>query len=242
MAILTQGTKVYFLNPNGAGGNPEVQEIECPTTFSPGGNPADQIETTCLSATTRSYLPGLRTPGQATLGVNADPNNASHIALHELSQIDPAPVLAFAVGWSDGALPPTLRVKGTVESITVTAGGTGYVSAPTVAFTGGGGSGAAATAVIESGSVVAINITNPGSGYTSAPSVSLTGGSGSGGTATAAIADEDGLNLPASRTWFVFDGYVSDFPFDFAANAVVTSQITIQRSGGSAWMPKVVTP
>ncbi|HGN2621276.1 TPA: phage tail tube protein, partial [Pseudomonas aeruginosa] len=44
--------------------------------------------------------------------------------------------------------------------------------------------------------------------------------------------------LPPTRTWFVFRGYVSDFPFDFAANAVVTSTATIQRSGGSAWVLK----
>ncbi|MDO1979112.1 phage tail tube protein, partial [Escherichia coli] len=44
--------------------------------------------------------------------------------------------------------------------------------------------------------------------------------------------------LPPTRTWFVFRGYVSDFPFDFAANAVVTSTATIQRSGGSAWIRK----
>ena len=49
--------------------------MECATTFTPGGNPADQIEDTCLSDTSRSYKPGLRTPGQATLGLNADPEN-----------------------------------------------------------------------------------------------------------------------------------------------------------------------
>ncbi|ABI59709.1 phage tail tube protein [Nitrosomonas eutropha] len=237
MAILTQGTQVFFINPNGSGGR-EVQEIDCATTFSPGGNPADQIETTCLSATTRSYLPGLRTPGQATLGINADPDNASHIALHGLSQTDPAPVITFAVGWSDGTQLPTLRVKGTVDSITVTAGGNGYTGTPTVTITGGGGSGATATAVTDGDAVTEIIITDPGTGFTSAPTVTITGGSGTGATATAAIIAEDGINLPTGRTWFVFDGYISDFPFDFASNTVVTSQVTIQRTGGSAWMPK----
>ena len=45
--------------------------------------------------------------------------------------------------------------------------------------------------------------------------------------------------LPTTRTWFIFEGYVSDFPFDFAANTVVTTQAAIQRSGGSAWIRKV---
>jgi hypothetical protein len=48
----------------------------------------------------------------------------------------------------------------------------------------------------------------------------------------------DGLTLPDSRTWFVFKGYVSDFPFDFAANTVVSSSASIQRSGSAVWVPK----
>lgn len=51
-------------------------------------------------------------------------------------------------------------------------------------------------------------------------------------------AEGDDFELPATRTWFVFEGYVSDFPFDFAANTVVSTAATIQRSGGSAWIPK----
>ncbi|HBU0543056.1 TPA: phage tail protein, partial [Klebsiella pneumoniae] len=48
----------------------------------------------------------------------------------------------------------------------------------------------------------------------------------------------DGLVLPSDRTWFIFQGYVSDFPFDFQGNAVVTTSATIQRSGSSVWVPK----
>lgn len=160
MSVLTQGTQIYFIDPDAVSAGKKIKEIECATTFSPGGNPADQIEDTCLSETVRSYKPGLRTPGQASLGLNADPKNASHLRLHELSEEDPQPVLKFAVGWSDGTAAPT--------------------------------------GVDSHGDFV----------------------------------------LPTSRTWFIFDGYVSDFPFDFAANTVVTTQATIQRSGGSQWLPK----
>lgn len=48
----------------------------------------------------------------------------------------------------------------------------------------------------------------------------------------------DNFELPATRTWFAFDGYVSDFPFNFALNAVVTTTVTIQRTGGSTWIKK----
>ena len=160
MSVLTQGTQIYFIDPDFDSNGPGVREVECATTFTPGGNPADQIEDTCLSDTSRSYKPGLRTPGQATLGLNADPENESHVRLHQLSETDPSPTLKWAVGWADGTSVPTLDSSGDFE-------------------------------------------------------------------------------LPTDRTWFVFEGYVSDFPFDFAANTVVTTQAAIQRSGGSAWVRKV---
>lgn len=166
MSMLTQGTQVYALVPSANDPSVlEVLEIECATAFSPGGNPADQIETTCLSQKVRTYMRGLRTPGQATLTINADPRNASHVRLHQLSEDDSIESVSWAVGWSDGTdIPPTLNDNG------------------------------------------------------------------------------DDFELPSSRTWFVYDGYVSDFPFDFAANTVVTTAATIQRSGGSAWIRKTTSP
>lgn len=160
MAILAQGTQIYFIDPeydsNGAG----LRVVECATTFDPGGNPADQIETTCLEDTSRAYEPGLRTPGQASMTINADPRNASHVRLHQISETDPTPVMKWAVGWSDGTAEPTIDSNGDFV-------------------------------------------------------------------------------LPSTRTWYTFQGYVSDFPFSFAQNTVVTSNVTIQRSGGSSWIRKV---
>ncbi|GFM89345.1 hypothetical protein PSCICO_47440 [Pseudomonas cichorii] len=162
MSILTQGTQVYALVPPVSGTGPlTVLEVECATAFNPGGAPADQIEDTCLRSKERTYKKGLRTPGQASLTVNADPANASHIRLHQLSESDGDTAVKWAVGWSDGTADPTVNAEG------------------------------------------------------------------------------DDFELPDTRTWFVFAGYVSDFPFDFAANAVVSTAATIQRSGGSAWIKKV---
>jgi len=159
MAVLAQGTQIYFKHPTFDSLGPAIVAVECATTFTPGGNPKDQIETTCLEDTVRAYLGGLRTPGQASMGINADPTNESHIIMHELSEDDPSPVLDWYVGWSDGTSAPTLDTNEEVV-------------------------------------------------------------------------------LPEDRTWFTFQGYISDFPFDFAQNTVVTSTLTIQRSGGSAWIPK----
>lgn len=161
MAIKTQGTELYVLAPaTGESGTLEVLAIGCVTSMSPGGNPAEQIDITCLSETTRSFMRGLRTPGQMTMSINADPKDASHVRLFELSQYDNVEDLTFAVGWSDGTVAPTL--------------GTG----------------------------------------------------------------DDDFELPASRTWFTFKGYISDFPLDFTGNAVVTAEIAVQRSGPGAWTVK----
>ena len=244
MSILSQGTQVYALVPTSADPKVfEILEIECATAFSPGGNPADQIEVTCLSDKVRRYMRGLRTPGQASLTLNADPRNASHVRLQQLSEDDSIESIRWAVGWSDGLdIAPTVGTDGTLAALSLTTGGSGYATAPTVEITGGAGTGATATAIIDGGAVTGFNITNPGSGYTSKPTIALTGGAGTGAAATAVLGDSDDFVLPTTRTWFIFDGYVSDFPFDFAANTVVTTAATIQRSGGSAWIRKTITP
>ncbi|MDV9030572.1 phage tail tube protein [Pseudomonas sp. RAC1] len=160
MSVLTQGTQVYALVKAASGTGLAVLEVECATAFNPGGSPKEQIEDTCLSSKERTYKPGLRTPGQASLTINADPNNASHVRLHQMSEEDGDSTVKWAVGWSDGTAAPTVN------------------------------------------------------------------------------ADGDDFELPATRTWYIFEGYVADFPFDFAANAVVSTAASIQRSGGSAWIKK----
>lgn len=44
--------------------------------------------------------------------------------------------------------------------------------------------------------------------------------------------------LPTSRSWLTFEGYMNAFPFDFAANTMVTSAIGVQVSGDPVLVPK----
>ncbi|MFP3415794.1 phage tail tube protein, partial [Bacillus sp. SIMBA_074] len=108
-------------------------------------------EDTALEDFDKQFKKGMRTPGQASMTINADPAEPSHIRLHELSESNDQTLksLKWVIGWSDGTAPPT----------------------------------------VTDGEFV----------------------------------------LPDSRTWFKFEGYVADFPFDFALDTIVTTQVSIQR-------------
>lgn len=108
MAKLTQGTKVFFIDP----ADDSLVEVTGITTFNPGGSPADQIETTSLTDTAKTFMRGLRTPGQASMEINADPTNESHLRLHELAQDDTVDTIKWVIGWSDGTANPTVDSDG----------------------------------------------------------------------------------------------------------------------------------
>lgn len=154
MAKKVQGSQLYFIDPVGD----VITEVACITTLDGLDAARDQIETTCMSDSARSYESGLATPGAATFGINTDPAEASHVRLHELYVAGTK--VNWALGWSDGTAPPT-----SVDS-----------------------------------------------------------------------AGE--FNLPVTRSWITFNGYVSSFPFSFAQNTVVASSLSVQVSGFPVLVPK----
>jgi len=103
MAKKTQGTELYFIDP----ATDEVMKVGCVTSVTGLTAARDQIETTCLEDQARSYEAGLATPGQAQFGINFDPEDESHVRLHEL-YVEGVNV-PFALGWSDGTgIAPTV--------------------------------------------------------------------------------------------------------------------------------------
>ena len=49
---------------------------------------------------------------------------------------------------------------------------------------------------------------------------------------------DDDFDLPATRSWLTFEGYMNSYPFEFALNSVATSNIGIQVSGDPVLVPK----
>lgn len=102
--VKTQGTKLYFANPTAS--NPQLIELACPTGITGLGGAADQIETTCLSATVdRTYTRGLGNPGQVSVPFNLIPTNASHQLLFDLKE--DGTVINWLACLSDGTNAPT---------------------------------------------------------------------------------------------------------------------------------------
>lgn len=158
MSVAAQGSQLYVIDETGS--TPVILEIGCITNLNLGGDPSDRLDDTCLSATTRSYKPGLRDPAAATADIRPDPADISHIFLDSQFRADPSPDMKFALGWSDGiGIAPTLDSAGDFE-------------------------------------------------------------------------------LPTTRTFTVFTGYVADLPFDFATNSLVSGTASIQRSSGLSWVRK----
>ena len=96
------------------------------------------------------------------------------------------PNLIISGGGGTGAS-ADVTVNGSLFSIEVTAGGSGYLTQPLVSVVGGSGIGATAQAVITGGVVSRVLVEQPGTGYTSQPTISITGGGGTGALATASV-------------------------------------------------------
>lgn len=117
MAILTQFTDLYFLDPD----TDEVVEVGCVTSLTGLTAARDQIETTCLNSPGRTYEAGMPTPGTASFTVNFDTTDESHIRLHELYRLGTK--VDWALGWSDYTPPkgpglgpePTANTSGSMD-------------------------------------------------------------------------------------------------------------------------------
>lgn len=96
MPIPAQGTDLFTIDPDTG----LLLDVGCITSIDGIDTSIDQIETTCLNDTSRTYVAGLATPGAATYGLQFDPADVNHIRLHQLKTA--GVTLQWAIGLSDG--------------------------------------------------------------------------------------------------------------------------------------------
>jgi hypothetical protein len=60
----------------------------------------------------------------------------------------------------------------------------------------------------------------------------------SDGSAPPTVDTNGQFDLPTTRSWLTFDGYISNLPFDFGLNKLVTSQIGVQMTSHRVLVPK----
>lgn len=101
MAQKTQGTQLYFIDPDDG----SVVTVGCVTAITGLTAARDQIETTCLDSAARTYEAGMATPGAAQFTINFDNSDASHVRMHELYR--EGDTLEWAIGWSEDDASPT---------------------------------------------------------------------------------------------------------------------------------------
>jgi len=101
MAVKSQGTQLYFIDP----ADDTVVEVACITELTGLSQSRDQIDTTCLSDNERSFEAGLASPGVANFGIYTDPSEPSHVRLQQLAVA--GTTIDWAAGWSDGTIAPT---------------------------------------------------------------------------------------------------------------------------------------
>jgi hypothetical protein len=105
MAIKSQLTELFFVDTY-TSGVPAVTKFTCPTGITGLGGPRDQIDTSCLDNTDRTFMPGLGNPGQVSVPFALDPTAASHDVIFDLKE-DGAEI-NWMICLSDGTADPTI--------------------------------------------------------------------------------------------------------------------------------------
>ena len=116
--VKTQGTELYFVDASVTASAPDLVKMSCPTGVQGLGGAKDQIETTCLDATTdKEFAGGLGNPGTVSVPFNLIPRDFSHQSLFALT--DSGADLKWIACLSDGTEQPTLDSDGVIVTPTL---------------------------------------------------------------------------------------------------------------------------
>lgn len=101
--LKTQGTQLYLLD--NAVSPAEVVRVTNLSNVDGLGGAASDIDITNFDSTAREYLVGLVDNGQASFGMNLNPQSEVH---QRILAIRGGDRFAWAIGMSDGTAPPTI--------------------------------------------------------------------------------------------------------------------------------------
>jgi hypothetical protein len=140
----------------------------------------------------------------------------------------------------DGAL---LYQAGTLGPIvSLTSGGSGYISAPTVAVFGGHGAGAVLSATISNGSVTSVQVVNPGTGYVVGDIVQAVFTGGGGGTGAELTAVLVGVGVSEVIVLDGGNGYLVAPTVGFAGGGGAGATATANLTGTAVTSVTVTAP
>ena len=134
--------------------------------------PKGDVWTTNITLTLNDYIWYGLNVYQVTTGGNSGIEAPTHLVGAE-NAVQGTCEFTF-VGTTGSGFYGNVDLLGTVASISITSGGTGFTSAPTVSFTGGGGTAAAATATYTN-TIASLYVADAGHDYTTA-TLSFPGG------------------------------------------------------------------
>lgn len=107
MSIKSQGTNLYFVDPDSG----DVNRLVCPSGITGIGGTIGEEDVTCLEAEGAEFAPAEADGGTVTVSLRFDPRESSHRDLRELFE-DLEDRIEFAVGLSDGDTAPTWSSSG----------------------------------------------------------------------------------------------------------------------------------
>ena len=127
--VKTQGTELFFVDDSVSTSAPDLIKMTCPTGVQGLGGAKDQIETTCLDATSdKEFAGGLGNPGTVSVPFNLIPRDYSHQNLFVLK--DAGRDLNWIAALSDGTELPTVDSDGIIIAPTLRSSFkfTGYIA------------------------------------------------------------------------------------------------------------------
>lgn len=105
--IKSNGTQVYAVI--GAA----VVRFSCPKAFSFGEDSFSKLDATCLDSDTKDYERGLRDPGEGSIQIDLDDENASHMQLIQLAESGDK--IEWYVGSSHSKTAPTYEAVAGID-------------------------------------------------------------------------------------------------------------------------------